>query len=104
MQDLSWLISYAMENDYKLTGGELYRTEQQHNWNKKKGLTQVSRSKHQDRLAIDVNLFIDGKLITDKEHPAWQDLGEYWEGMSKHNVWGGRWKSINDPYHFERNV
>lgn len=104
LKDVGWLIAYATESGYKLTGGELYRTEQQHQWNKSNNLTQAKRSKHQDRLAIDVNLFIDNKLINDKEHPAWVDLGTYWEGMSEYNVWGGRWTTLNDPYHFERNV
>jgi hypothetical protein len=104
LQDVAWLINYAKEMGYKLTGGELYRTEFQHQYNIEHGLTKAKRSNHQDRLAIDFNLFIDGKVINDKKHPAWVGLGVYWEGMNKLNRWGGNFTSINDPYHFERNL
>ena len=104
LQDISWLISYAKEQEYKLTAGEMYRTDFQHEYNLSKGLSKAKRSRHQDRLAFDVNLFIDGKLIMDKTHPAWLDLGNYWEVLDPNNTWGGRWSSINDPYHFERSI
>ena len=104
LKDVAWLINYAEEMGYKLTGGELYRTQIQHDYNLANGLSKAKRSNHQDRLAIDFNLFIDDKLITDKTHKAWIDLGNYWKGLNSLNRWGGNFTSINDPYHFERNI
>lgn len=45
---------------------------------------------HEIRLAVDMNLFIDGKYITDSE--AWRPLGEYWKSLHPLNRWGGDFK------------
>ncbi|MDX1728138.1 MAG: M15 family metallopeptidase [Pseudoalteromonas tetraodonis] len=102
LQDVAKLIQFAEENGLKLTAGELYRTEYQHKHNLKIGLSNVSRSLHQDRLAIDINLFVDGQPQWNM-CDEWVMLGEYWESLSFLNVWGGRWQEPFDPYHFQRN-
>lgn len=103
LQDVAKLIEFAKHEGYKLTGGELWRTDEQHGLNILAGKSQIDRSMHQDRLAIDFNLFVNGNIQWEKnEH--WERLGEYWKILSPENVWGGDWKSINDPYHFERSV
>lgn len=103
LQDVAKLIQFAKYEGFKLTGGELYRTEEQHQLNRASGKSQTSRSKHQDRLAIDFNLFVENVIQWEKnEH--WERLGEYWKILSPENVWGGDWKTIKDPYHFERSV
>jgi len=52
-----------------------------------------SRSAHKQRLAIDLNLFRDGKFLqATSDHQA---LGEWWE--SQGGVWGGR---FNDGNHY----
>jgi hypothetical protein len=75
---VSMLISYAYLNGYELSFGDA--------WAKtghKKG------SFHYKRLAIDLNLFIDGKYKrTTKAH---KPLGEYWESIG--GTWGGRFKN-----------
>jgi len=43
-------------------------------------------SKHLNRLAIDLNLFIDGVYVDDPE--KYRPLGEYWESLG--GRWGGR--------------
>jgi hypothetical protein len=51
-------------------------------------------SLHKKRLAIDLNLFKDGKyLMSTKAH---QPLGEWWESYG--GSWGGR---FNDGNHYE---
>jgi hypothetical protein len=52
---------------------------------------------HDFRLAIDLNLFINGIWITDGGHPAWKQIGEFWETLHPLARWGGR---FNDANHF----
>ena len=107
LQNVAKLITWAFANGYELTGGELHRTEEQHALNIKKGLTRASRSLHQDRLAIDFNLFIAGKYITDTAKYA--PLGKYWCNLHPSNRWGGDWnkngssadEKFHDGNHFE---
>ena len=54
---------------------------------------------HYLKLAQDINLFIDGKLITNAEHPAWKMLGRRWKQMDSLARWGGDWSS-GDANHF----
>ena len=51
-------------------------------------------SKHRRRLAIDLNLFKDGKYLTSTEDH--RPLGEYWESIG--GIWGGR---FDDGNHYE---
>ena len=46
---------------------------------------------HRMRLAIDLNLFIDGEYQTETE--AHRPLGEFWESIG--GTWGGRWGDGN---------
>lgn len=85
------LIVWAYENGYELTLGDGYRDPRLH------GIMGESRgyghpySNHKIRLAIDFNLFKDGKFLetTDAHRP----LGEYWESMG--GTWGGRFRDGN---------
>lgn len=52
-----------------------------------------SRSAHKQRLAIDINLFIDDVYLTETD--AYGALGQWWEEQG--GTWGGRW---NDGNHF----
>lgn len=91
------LISWAFENGYELTGGELYRTEEQQQIYRQKGLSKAIRSKHQDRLAIDLNLFINGVYQTTRA--PYKPLAEYWKSLHPDNVAGYDWGW--DANHFE---
>jgi len=53
--------------------------------------THKTWSNHYDRLAIDLNLFKNGKYL--KQTEAHQELGEYWESLG--GAWGGRFKDGN---------
>lgn len=59
----------------------------------------MENSLHYSALAIDLNLFKNGNYISDGSDPAWQTLGEFWEGLDQQCRWGGRFKSI-DSNHF----
>jgi hypothetical protein len=72
------LIGYADLCGYKLTGGDLYRDERCKYGSK--------NSYHKKRLAIDVNLFIDG--IYRQDTAAYEKLGLFWESLG--GTWGGR--------------
>lgn len=59
-------------------------------------------SKHHSGLAVDLNLYIDGKWISDGGHPTWTVLGEFWESLDPATTWGGRFAK-RDSNHFSLN-
>jgi hypothetical protein len=84
------LILFAYDNGYELTFSEAYRTPEQAALNAKKG-SGISNSLHTLRLAVDFNLFRDGKYLTAAE--AHRPLGEFWESIG--GAWGGRFGDGN---------
>lgn len=74
------LILYATEKGYDLTFGDAWaRT------------GHIDGSFHYKRLAIDLNLFRNGRYLTStKSH---EPLGLFWEGLG--GTWGGRFKDGN---------
>ncbi|MCX8311186.1 M15 family metallopeptidase, partial [Escherichia coli] len=88
------LIHWAQEHGYRLTFGEAYRTPEQAALNAKSGKG-IRNSPHTLRLAVDFNLFINGKYQADTD--AYRPLGEYWESIG--GTWGGRF-SRADGNHF----
>jgi hypothetical protein len=110
LYNVSLLIQWAFKNGYELTGGELLRTEEQHQLNVKKGVTKAKRSLHQDRLAIDLMLFKNGIYLTDSKD--YKPLGDYWVSLHLNNRWGGDWdkdgdykdESFLDGNHFEMKI
>jgi len=65
------------------------------------GRSLAKYSRHQDKLALDMSLYIMGKYITDKE--AYRPIGEFWKSLDPLNRWGGDWenKGFSDPFHIE---
>lgn len=76
------LIQYAYEKGYEITFGDAAAMSGHKN-----------NSCHYIRLAIDLNLFKDGKYLslTEDHRP----LGEFWESLG--GSWGGR---FNDGNHY----
>jgi len=117
------LYQFILSQDFTFTYGEVYRTDVQawinsqptdstlvcHVANKTitvqyplpVGGVGILKSKHRDRLAVDINIFKDGSLVDGKE--ILQPLGNYWETLDPLNRWGGNFKGFYDPYHFESN-
>ena len=87
------LINKALELGYEVTLGDAYRDPRLHgNFGERKGYGE-SKSFHKLRLAIDINLYKEGKYLTKTEdHKV---LGEYWESLG--GTWGGR---FNDGNHY----
>ena len=74
------LINFAYEQGYELTFGDAWA---------KTG--HRDGSLHYDRLAIDLNLFKNGRYLTStKSHTP---LGEFWESIG--GTWGGRFEDGN---------
>ena len=103
--DVARLIFWLSSNGYKATGGELYRTAFQQREFMRLGLSNANHSQHQDKLAIDLNIWIDGDLMWQVEKNElknkMQPVGDFWESLREGNRWGGNFNSIFDPGHFE---
>jgi len=100
MLDLAKLIEFAHANGFMVTGGELWRSPEQQAIYVKTGRSKTLKSKHLERLAIDLNVFKNGKLCSVSEI---EPLGVYWESLRKENRWGGRFRTLKDGPHFEAN-
>lgn len=87
------LIIWAYDHGYELTFGDAYRDPRLF------GQMGVPlgyghpKSNHKIRLAVDFNLFKDGKFLDKTEDH--RPLGEYWESVG--GTWGGR---FNDGNHY----
>jgi hypothetical protein len=91
---LARLLDKAHELGFELTLGEAWRPPEMAKIYAQQGKGIVN-SLHVDRLAIDLNLFKDGKYLdSGLEHKA---LGEWWEQQHPLCAWGGRFK---DPNHY----
>lgn len=77
------LLQKAPQMGYQITLGDAYRDPRVPYGHKD--------SLHRIRLAIDLNVFKDGKYLTTGEE--YVDLGEYWESIG--GTWGGRFKDGN---------
>lgn len=91
------MIQKADEMGYAVTFGEAYRTPEQAALNAAKG-SGISHSLHTERLAIDLNLFKDGRYITDGEGHA--ELGRWWKALSPDHRWGGDFVKLKDFNHY----
>lgn len=91
---LSSLIFWANARGYRITLGDAYRSRDYAKLRGKMG----TRSLHCKRLAIDLNLFLDGKWL--RKTADHLPLGEFWESMG--GSWGGRFGDGNH-YSLEHN-
>lgn len=90
---IAQLICKGYELGYEITLGDAYRDPRVFGMmGVQKGYGQAS-SCHKLRLAIDLNLFKNGKFLeTTEDH---QELGDWWESIG--GSWGGR---FNDANHY----
>lgn len=100
--DVCRLVQFATNLGFVLTAGELYRTPEQQEIYMKTGRSQTMNSLHLKRLAVDFNIFKDGKLVSSKAVLA--PLGAYWETLNPLNSWGGNGKKLVDCPHFSRGL
>lgn len=102
-EDVTLLYKFCKGLGWKVTMGEVYRTQEQQEIYFKTGRSKTMNSNHLRRLAIDLNFFDkEGKLISSLE--TLEPVGKYWEMLHTKNRWGGHFTSFKDAPHFERNV
>ena len=97
LQNFAKLILWVFDQGWTVTAGELLRTPEMQEIYLKKGLTKVAHSKHQDKMAGDLNLFIDGVYQSGRE--AYKPLAIYWKTLNPGNNAGYDWGW--DANHFE---
>ncbi len=101
IHNLGKLAQYAYENDIDFIITSFSRTPEEQNKLYKEGKSKCDgyaiKSRHQLWRAFDVAVIRDGEIVW--EGDEYTRLGEYWESLG--GVWGGRWASLNDIYHFE---
>ena len=89
------LIDQAHILGFKVTLGDAYRDPRLHGALGVRLGYGAANSCHKLRLAIDLNLFKDGKFLQHSlDH---QPLGEWWEAQHQLARWGGR---FNDGNHY----
>lgn len=90
------LLDFAHYNGYETTLGDAFRDPRVFGAvGEDKGTYSHDSSNHKRRLAIDLNLFKDGKYLTEtKDH---EPLGLFWESLHPLCRWGGR---FNDGNHY----
>lgn len=97
-------VLHAETMGYAFTFGEAYRTPEQAARNAAAG-TGIAPSLHGDRLAIDANVFVQGRYLAGgagmdaEEAAAWEKLGTLWEQTHALARWGGRFR-MRDYNHF----
>lgn len=105
LQDVAKLIQFCVKNGYKITAGEMWRTQEQQAIYVETGRSLTMDSLHRKRQAIDLNFFSDGDYVgiwgKAIQKDFLQPVGDFWESLNENNRWGGNWKFF-DPGHFER--
>ena len=97
---LPMLIDKAHELGFEVSLGDAYRDPRVHGEFGVKSGYGAARSCHKLRLAVDLNLFKNGKYLDGSEHH--KELGEWWESQGPDHRWGGRFSDGNH-YSIEHN-
>lgn len=91
------LIRYATKQGYQVTFGDAFRSPEEAARLARLGKG-IKNSLHTQRLAVDLNLFMDGVYLSSTE--AHRPLGEWWERQHPACRWGGRFTRA-DGNHYE---
>lgn len=93
---LGQLLVWAFESGYRVTVGEAWRPEATSRWYASLG-TGIPDSLHTVRLAVDLNLFVDG--VYQETSEVYRPLGDHWKSLDPDARWGGDFKKC-DGNHF----
>ena len=113
IKDVALLVMFCAKQYWKVTGGDLYRSNEEQERKYQQGLSKAhgGESRHQFRMAIDLNLWnIDGVYMPYVERDEGREehdkqlklITDYWESLNPKNKAGLNFKTFRDPYHFER--
>ncbi|MDD5062762.1 MAG: M15 family metallopeptidase [Candidatus Marinimicrobia bacterium] len=108
LQDTLKLMDFIMRHGFVITYGEVYRTREQQQIYFNTGRSKTMNSRHLERMALDLNFFLNGRLVNDPEILA--PIGRLWMSLNPKNRWGGDWnrngdvrdENWHDTPHFER--
>lgn len=89
-------IGWVYAAGFELTFSEAWRSPEEAEIQAQRGAG-IVHSLHTERLAIDLNLFKDGQLLT--THDDYLPLGDQWKSMHELARWGGDFRRI-DVDHF----
>ena len=92
-----FLVWIYQQPGYEVSGGELLRSKEQALANAASGAG-IANSLHLDKLAIDLQLFVNGAYQTETE--AYKPLGDFWKTLNPLCRWGGDFTSRKDGNHF----
>lgn len=95
MQLLPALINKAHDLGFKIRGGDLFRDPRVHGKMGTKIAYGYKNSAHKLKIAIDLNLFLDGEFMSETDDH--KQLGIWWESLHPLCRWGGR---FNDGNHY----
>jgi hypothetical protein len=98
-QQIAKLILWAYKHGYEISFGDAYRDPRVHGDFGEKASYSARDSFHKKRLAIDLNLFVNGEYLQSSE--SHRQLGEYWKSLDPKNTWGGDF-SRPDGNHYSR--
>ena len=92
---LPCLINKAHKLGFEIRIGDVFRDPRSHGAYGKKKAYGRAKSNHKLKLAIDLNLMKEGKLV--RSTAGHKELGEWWEKQHPLCQWGGR---FNDGNHY----
>jgi len=99
-ENLTEFLKWLANQNYFVSLGECYRTQYQQDEYFRQKLSKTTHSKHQDKLAIDLNIFNgSGALVSNAELVY---FGEYWQSLHIKNKAGALWGW--DMNHFETSI
>ena len=90
------LISHAFATRREVILAEAYRTKEQAQWYKDKGVG-ILNSAHRKKLAVDLFVYKNGTISWNQDDYTF--LGNYWKSLDPDARWGGDF-SNRDAVHF----
>lgn len=100
-RDVQALLAFIHNLGLRVRIGEAQRPVEMQAIYVRDGRSRTMNSQHIKKLAIDLFIFKEGKLLDKHEL---QHVGDFWESIDEQNSWGGNWHSFKDVPHFERRV
>ena len=97
-QDIALMVTQLSNEGIRFMPTCFYRSQSEQEEIVKRGVSKTLNSKHTKWLAMDFVLIKNDNLVW-LNCSEYKRAGEIWEGLG--NIWGGRWQSLNDIYHFE---